>query len=679
MVNFRSEDTVIFSGLTPDITDMAVFYDALEMFIKKKQEIDSTDRFNYIIFEEIKPNYLEEFTFDSNDLLTALKALESKNTHTGIADGIYGAVPLFIGVFKTIGNKAFRLLIIIDYKSSKIPEFQIPILIELIEKMEVLSLFIDIIGLNISDPQEIKVCKTITEKTNGKFYNIDDVNKLEEIFTTLSAKKELDALDASRSNVIIPEENQMFYENLAQTPIYLDLKSPEQCSICFKKDTKGLVQCPTCKTITHEKCWASWAKRSNLGILNVFRCHICYNLIRISINVILEELLGITPALFHAPLIEDTAPLEKVTVIAPAPVEKPPEPEIVELKPLEVEALKESAAIVTEKPLETKPVEMKPLKVKGAKKTVVKVEAKIQRKPVAKVKPVPIKKPTVKVKPEVKIPAKAKPVIQKKPAIKAKKPAPSKTVNLSQVKSAVNNFIAESYKANKKINREGTIKAVKKSLSQAEGDSKWNNDIWRFAIDISQDISIESAVETYVIRLFEANQMITKSNFIKAVKGSIRMKESNTEKDDYIWSLALKYTKRIQEKAPESKKPKGVTKVSKQESIKAATKKFISESYHANKKITKSGTITAVKQTLGFSIANIKWDNEIWNHARDITQEVMFESAIETYLAKVKETGRKVTRTTALKIVKTLLDIDLNNKEQDDYIWSLAQKLSKKK
>ena len=48
MVKYRSEDIVIFSGLSPDITDMEIFYIALEAFLKKYQSIDSSNRFNFI-------------------------------------------------------------------------------------------------------------------------------------------------------------------------------------------------------------------------------------------------------------------------------------------------------------------------------------------------------------------------------------------------------------------------------------------------------------------------------------------------------------------------------------------------------------------------------------------------------------------------------------------------------
>ena len=58
------------------------------------------------------------------------------------------------------------------------------------------------------------------------------------------------------------------------------LVDEQTCSVCFKKDTKAIVQCPNCETKSHKVCWALWAKTSNIGIFNLFRCHNCFRLLR---------------------------------------------------------------------------------------------------------------------------------------------------------------------------------------------------------------------------------------------------------------------------------------------------------------------------------------------------------------------------------------------------------------
>jgi uncharacterized C2H2 Zn-finger protein len=77
----------------------------------------------------------------------------------------------------------------------------------------------------------------------------------------------------------IPEENHPFYVNLAED--LLQVETNDMCSICFQKINQGLVKCPKCGIVTHKICWAQWAIDSNIGIPHVFRCHKCFNLIRL--------------------------------------------------------------------------------------------------------------------------------------------------------------------------------------------------------------------------------------------------------------------------------------------------------------------------------------------------------------------------------------------------------------
>ncbi len=292
MAKSRSEDTVIYSGLTPEITDMVMFYEALRIFFKKKQNIDSSDRFNFILFQDDKPNYLEDFTFNYEHLITALKSLELKNMKTNIASGLFGAIPLFLDVFKKIGDKCYRLIIFIDSGTIEIPKHYIPILEDLIEKInEEMPFFIDVIGINTDNPHEEAKISNLAQRAGGDFHKVKDIHDLENILVLLAPKKEIEsteALDTSDTRAL--EEMIMFYENIAQNP--KRLKIPETCSICFQEDDKGLVQCPICETIVHESCWAHWAKSTDIGIHNIFRCHTCYNLIKLDKEFIYEVQFG---------------------------------------------------------------------------------------------------------------------------------------------------------------------------------------------------------------------------------------------------------------------------------------------------------------------------------------------------------------------------------------------------
>ncbi|KKK51122.1 hypothetical protein LCGC14_3118150 [marine sediment metagenome] len=47
----KSEDCLIFYGLTPEVTKLKLVYSSLDAFMKNKQSKDLSDRFNLIAFE----------------------------------------------------------------------------------------------------------------------------------------------------------------------------------------------------------------------------------------------------------------------------------------------------------------------------------------------------------------------------------------------------------------------------------------------------------------------------------------------------------------------------------------------------------------------------------------------------------------------------------------------------
>jgi len=277
----RSEDTLIFNGLTPGITDFLIVYDALKEFLEKKKEMDHSDRFNVILFQEDGPNYLEEFTLNPENVLIALKSLEPMLSRANIAGGIMVAITFIIDVFKKISDKCFRLIILTDKGSYKIPDQYVPVLENLIDQVKDMPFIIDIIRVNINDPVEDLKLLDLVRRTSGNLHEIFDVRDLTSILDKLAQKQSFSSfsLYGEDINTEIQYENYPFYENLAADPILLHAIGT--CSICFKQSDKDLVQCPSCETVAHKSCWAQWAKTSNIGIFNLFRCHNCFNLIKL--------------------------------------------------------------------------------------------------------------------------------------------------------------------------------------------------------------------------------------------------------------------------------------------------------------------------------------------------------------------------------------------------------------
>lgn len=269
----KSEDCLIFYGLTPKVTKMRPVYDSLSDFMRKKQTIDPSDRFNIIVYLEDGPNYLDHFTFYPDHVLKTLKSLRSDIISPNIAGAIFVAITFIIEVFKKISEKTFRLLILIDHGTPKIPHQFIRILEDLIDTVKDMPFFIDVVCIDKKSSQENSNLTRLVEITNGKFVKIKSVRDINSVLATFSEKKYV-----FEKKPVIFKRNQPFFINLADNLLALDKIAV--CSICFQRDDYGIVQCPSCETAAHKTCWFQWAKTSNIGIPHVFRCHNCFNILK---------------------------------------------------------------------------------------------------------------------------------------------------------------------------------------------------------------------------------------------------------------------------------------------------------------------------------------------------------------------------------------------------------------
>ena len=289
----RSEDTLIFNALTLGLTKMDIIYESIEEFCKVKQEADPSDRFNIILFQEDGPNYLEEFTLNPENILIALKSLEPILVKANVAGGIFVAITFIIDVFKRISEKCFRLIILTDSGSLKIPPHFIMVLQDLIDKVHTFPFYIDVVRIDIDDPREDLKLMKLARRCHGDIHEINDPRSLPAILEVLAIKREVSSVSLLSDKIDIPEENFPFLENLADEPITVEEETT--CSVCFQKDTTGIVKCPKCDTVAHKKCWSHWAKNSNIGIFYVFRCHNCYNLIKIDKDYVFAVSTGKEP------------------------------------------------------------------------------------------------------------------------------------------------------------------------------------------------------------------------------------------------------------------------------------------------------------------------------------------------------------------------------------------------
>ncbi|MBN1799999.1 MAG: VWA domain-containing protein [Candidatus Lokiarchaeota archaeon] len=290
----RSEDCLIFYALTPGSMKGSQVRGEFQHFLNLKQQNDPSDRFNIIAFQEDGPTYLDHFTLDQEIVLSALKAFHKTVTRANIAGGIFVAITFIIEVFKKISEKIFRLVILLDDKSYKIPEHYLPVLEDLIDKVKDMPFFIDVVYLNAIDAEECRKLQRLSGRTKGDYYEISTMRDLSAALTILSEKKRIKVANFyNKQKPVIIQENQPFYVNLADEPIVVNELT--SCAICFQKDDTGLVKCPSCDTVAHMTCLAQWAKISNIGISHVFRCHICYNILKLDEQFVLDVHAGKIP------------------------------------------------------------------------------------------------------------------------------------------------------------------------------------------------------------------------------------------------------------------------------------------------------------------------------------------------------------------------------------------------
>ena len=288
----KSEDCLIFYGLTPKISKKKLIHNGLLEFMKEKQASDPSDRFNLILFNKDGPNYLEHFTFDPNLILKTLKSLERSMVKADIASGIFVATTFIIEVFKRITEKIFRLLILIDHEIDDVPSQFMPVLENLIDKVKDLPFFIDAICLDEQYINSKPNLMNLVKKYHGEFYQVEKKKFLDIILTKVAKKKYIKSI-YGQNNLVITEENKPFFINLADNPPNFDKIAT--CSICFQKDNRGLVECPACRTVTHKTCWSQWAKISSFGIPHVFRCHNCFNILKLDKTFVLDVQAGKIP------------------------------------------------------------------------------------------------------------------------------------------------------------------------------------------------------------------------------------------------------------------------------------------------------------------------------------------------------------------------------------------------
>jgi hypothetical protein len=278
----RSEDTLIVYGYNPKSTDTTLVLKEFAKFFARKQEIDSTDRFNFIAFNNMKPVYFENFLYDWESIINYIQTNHNTFVIPNISGALYLACTFMIDVFKIVGGKVFRVVILTDKDT---PEFNnVEVVEQLMDNIRDFPVFIDFICLNRKNPTEEQKYVNFAKKYGGIVLNVKNEKELGNAFEKLAQKKRSPSFPKGVDQLHLESENEPFFFNLAQEPIEIEEDSAQnknlKCLICRKKGD-NLIKCPKCGTPTHPPCLAQWAKISQIGIPHVFRCVQCFNLLRL--------------------------------------------------------------------------------------------------------------------------------------------------------------------------------------------------------------------------------------------------------------------------------------------------------------------------------------------------------------------------------------------------------------
>ncbi|MEX2682314.1 MAG: hypothetical protein Q6373_012005 [Candidatus Sigynarchaeota archaeon] len=293
----RSEDTILALDCDPKNVEWKLIKKGIKKFFETKRAIDESDRFNLVLFRG-NPSYLEDFTFKIEYLLSLIDEDPKSINAIPIENVIFMSLTFLIEVFKKVGQKFFRIIILTDQDTKPITkEFMVQDLLDITKEMPV---YIDIIRLNVKqgdeDENEMKIRQIIKWSKGGELIYIPKPKKLFETVMAELAQKKFNEADIweEEKEIKIPDKHAPFYENLAEDPKIIDNPGDMKCMACFKKveDSNKLFKCSVCgNAVMHEKCWAFWSKTANIGVRNVYRCPICFSLQKLPREFI-EEILG---------------------------------------------------------------------------------------------------------------------------------------------------------------------------------------------------------------------------------------------------------------------------------------------------------------------------------------------------------------------------------------------------
>jgi hypothetical protein len=300
MVNIASEDTMVLIATTPSNTDFGPLSKIVVDFFALKQDIDNSDRFNLCAFQNRGPVYLEDFTFNLQYFTKLLRGLDARLVpDPDVIGGIIVAVTFMIDVFKKVGGKTFRLVVLTDRGTPAMDGSKVEITNTLVDQVKELPFILDIVRIGVKDELEDMRLDRLAKRAGGGIYYARSLKDLIPVMERLSKKKDLGYLDGPGTDHFkVSPLTEAFFANCAAKPMPVKAGgNGTKCQVCFevvneKSGSAQVVKCPCCGTAVHPECWAQWAESSNIGVPYLFRCHQCFNLLRLDPEFVADVILG---------------------------------------------------------------------------------------------------------------------------------------------------------------------------------------------------------------------------------------------------------------------------------------------------------------------------------------------------------------------------------------------------
>ncbi|NMC05932.1 MAG: VWA domain-containing protein [Candidatus Lokiarchaeota archaeon] len=279
-------------------TRLAVTVRATVELVKKKFEIDASDRICIVTFSD-KARKVSEFLSKADQLVPRLQSIEAGGK-SDISEGLALSIQLIAGEMRKIGGKVVRILLFSDDRLGSMNNQ----IIKLANAAKGLGIFIDcLVAGSPNREASHSVMKNIATITGGDFAYFSNETAYYKAIVNLSSKKDLndaagyaEAQEKVRTAPLLSEiAVELRRPNINEIQEMIANPQKIKCSICYKSDSQGrpayatMRYCPSCMRPMHIACTVQWAKTSPDARENVFRCPSCYFLIKNSGAAFLKD------------------------------------------------------------------------------------------------------------------------------------------------------------------------------------------------------------------------------------------------------------------------------------------------------------------------------------------------------------------------------------------------------